>query len=294
MSERRAAKRARDDASTADDDDDGACGLCARALATARGDGADDGARATLPGTPVRARERRRFRSMTTPEAGRICGACYQREYRARCRARASAERTCARCGEGNASGRWARSHAPPTKGETVCPKCYESERRARTVATGGRGDGERCARCEKIGPGSEKTYWYRAEFGERRGKRVCQACHKLDYRERLNADPSVFCRGCEKTALVTNYWRRIVGENGATAGHWCDACYKKDRLRRMNADPSVTCATCEATTSGGPEWRRKGDGYVCRTCVSKERTRANRRARGEANRDGNREGDDA
>ena len=61
-----------------------------------------------------------------------------------------------------------------------------------------------------------------------------------------------------------------------------------------MNADPSVTCATCEATTSGGPEWRRKGDGYVCRTCVSKERTRANRRARGEANRDGNREGDDA
>ena len=68
-------------------------------------------------------------------------------------------------------------------------------------------------------------------------------------------------------------------------------------QVRSVEYNPKrggVTCATCEATTSGGPEWRRKGDGYVCRTCVSKERTRANRRARGEANRDGNREGDDA
>jgi hypothetical protein len=287
-----APKRARDGAATTGDDGD-ACARCARAFA--RDARASDDARATLPGTPV-ARERPRHRSRTTPDAGDICAACYQREYRAMCRARASADGAdaCGRCGRANETGRWAKSHAPPTKGETICVKCYESERWARNVATGGRGDDERCARCEKIGPGSEKTYWYRAEFGERRGRRVCQACHKLDYRERMNADPSVFCCGCKQTELKTNNWRRIVGENGETAGHWCDACYKKDRLRRMNADPSVVCVLCEATTSGGPEWRRKGGGYICRACISKERTLANRRARAEANRDRNREEEDA
>ena len=245
-------------------------------------------------GGATRARATRRFRSTTTPAIGEICAACYQREYRARRRASADGERRCARCAGESAAGRWARSHLPPTRGATICQKCYERERWGRARAAGGGGDAERCARCEKIGPGSEKTYWYRAERGEHEGKRVCQACHKLDYRERLNADPSVFCGGCGKTELKTRNWRRIVGENGATAGHWCDGCYKNDRLQRMNADPSVVCATCEATTSGAPEWRRKGDGYICRTCVSKERTRANRRARGDANRDRSGEGDDA
>lgn len=96
--------------------------------------------------------------------------------------------------------------------------------------------------------------------------------------------DLSVFCCGCEKMVLVMNYWWRIVGENGATAGYWCDACYKKDRLRRMNADLSVMCVMCEVMMSGGLEWWCKGDGYVCCMCVSKECMCVNRRVRGEAN----------
>ena len=105
----------------------------------------------------------------------------------------------------------------------------------------------------------------------------MCKQCHLLDYRARLNADPSVYCSGCGKTELLARHWRKRAG-----GGHWCDACYKRDRLERMNDDPSVFCVSCASTTSGPPEWRRKGDGYLCRSCLSQERNVERRKRRDE------------
>ncbi|CEG00060.1 unnamed product [Ostreococcus tauri] len=259
------------------------CGACARAFERGVGKCLDE--EETVDGTGStaatgRTQRGRRFASTKTPEIGPICRACYQREYRERKGATPRGENRCARCGATETSGKWCvwrggdgREARADNKAETLCQRCYDVERwsasvkkRAEMVAEDDE-DGARCARCDRKGTGSASTAWYRAEGGDLLGRKVCKACHLLDYRERMNNDPKVYCHGCAKTELSTRQWRRRKG-----GGHWCDACYKRDRLDKMNADPEVFCVTCRSQTSGGPEWRRKGEAYQCRTCLSAER----------------------
>lgn len=238
-----------------------ACASCARPFGMIRAGASLAGGETARASAETRVE--RRFGSASGP----VCRACYQRAYRARARE----ARRCETCGgAGDDAWRWrARDDGGRAR---VCRACDDAAaRRAAVDGDGGEGEdaeGGRCARCAKAGPGSAKNFWYRAESEAMRGERVCKQCHLLDYRERMNADPRVFCSGCGKTELRARHWRKRAG-----GGHWCDACYKTDRLRRMNDDPSVFCVTCGSLTSGPPEWRRKGDGYLCRSCLSEERS---------------------
>lgn len=200
-----------------------------------------------------------------------ICAACYQKAYRIK-HQNSTVYGPCGKCHAQRTTGYWARSQVPPTKGLRICQKCYDDEKRSRDTAR--RSVTMRCARCDKVGTGSEKTFWYRGEREPYLKKHVCKQCHLLDYRDRLNEDPNVFCGVCRKSELRSRNWRKRKG-----GGYICDGCYKRDRLERMNKDPSVVCALCNSTTCAGPEWRRIDGKYMCRMCL-KKRQEAARKAK--------------
>jgi len=168
-----------------------------------------------------------------------ICAACYQKAHRIK-QKNSTEYGPCGMCGAERTTGYWLRSQVPPTKGTRICQKCYDDEKLSRDRA---RGTGTmRCARCDKAGTGSEKTFWYRGEREPYLNKHVCKQCHLLDYRDRLNEDPNVFCGVCQRTELHSRNWRKRKG-----GGHICDGCYKRERLERMNRDPSVVCTLCDS-----------------------------------------------
>lgn len=196
-----------------------------------------------------------------------ICAACYQKAYRVK-HQNSTEYGPCGKCGAEKTTGYWARSQVPPTKGTRICQKCYDDEKRSRDNAR--RTVTMRCARCDKVGTGSEKTFWYRGEREPYLKKHVCKQCHLLDYRDRLNEDPNVFCAVCQRTELRSRNWRKRK-----SGGHICDGCYKRERLETMNRDPSVACSLCDSQVSAGPEWRRIDGKYVCRACLKKRQVAA-------------------
>ena len=196
-----------------------------------------------------------------------ICAACYQKAYRVK-HQNSTEYGPCGKCGAEKTTGYWARSQVPPTKGTRICQKCYDDEKRSRDNAR--RTVTMRCARCDKVGTGSEKTFWYRGERETYLQKHVCKQCHLLDYRDRLNEDPNVFCAVCQRTELRSRNWRKRK-----SGGHICDGCYKRERLETMNRDPSVACSLCDSQVSAGPEWRRIDGKYVCRACLKKRQVAA-------------------
>jgi len=246
-----------------------ACGRCAKAFTTTTTNGNEDE-------KDGKRQKRVRQASRVDDDVGAICAACYQKEYYRKCK-NSSAMGPCGRaeCRAERTTGYWHRSQVGAQKGMRICQRCYVNEKRERDVGNPAIGiDGNTtCAKCDKATPGSAKDYWYRAQEASISGKRICKACHLIERRARLNADPDVFCCACKRTELTSTGWRK--NKNG---GYWCDRCYKANRLQIMNEDPNVQCGQCRSGTSGGPEWRKSKDGsWLCRSCLSDARSSARR-----------------